>query len=153
MRVQFLLAVGLPFFLASAPKDDAVKKEMAKLEGTWILVGGEEHGEALSEEEAKNEDETLIFKGNRIAKIRSGNKAEAEYRIDPAKKLGRLDLVYSAKERNHAIYSLDGDVLKICVSERYKPNSPKERPVRFTTKRSENKDLERLVLSIYKRKQ
>jgi hypothetical protein len=36
--------------------------------------------------------------------------------------------------------------------DKYKPNSPDERPVKFTTKPDENKNLDGLVLSIYKRK-
>ena len=39
---------------ADDPTKDAAKRELEKLQGTWVLVGGESSGRVHNEEEAKN---------------------------------------------------------------------------------------------------
>jgi hypothetical protein len=56
-----LVAAGTVFLLLGAePPSDAVKKELALLEGDWAMVSGERDGQALPEEYVKS--------GTRVAK-------------------------------------------------------------------------------------
>jgi hypothetical protein len=53
---------------------------------------------------------------------------------------------------NHAIMRMKGKVLQICVSEKFRANDEKDRPVEFATDSSKNKDLVGLILFTYRRK-
>ncbi len=148
-----LLMVAATALLA-APDDtakEAVKKELEKLEGTWVLIGGAEKGKELTEEEAKGENESLLIKGDKVTILRGKHHGTCTIRLDPSKKPAWMDLIFNEKQANHAIYSLDGDKLTICVSHKFGPNTKEDRPARFTTKAKENKDLPSLVMGIYKR--
>src|SRR5262245_59458331 len=103
-------------------------KELDKLEGTWVLVGGEEKGRALSEEAARREQESIIIKGDTITVIRGRNMGTGKFRLDTSKKPAWMDLIDpdNKNEVNHAIYRLDGDKLTICVSRKFGPNNPEE---------------------------
>src|SRR3954447_17899147 len=54
MRMRWLLAV-VPIVLvaADAPKDEAVKQELAKVQGTWQLVSAETDGKTAPDEQVK----------------------------------------------------------------------------------------------------
>jgi uncharacterized protein (TIGR03067 family) len=147
MGFQLAMAVTL-FGVAEDPT-----KELDKLQGTWVLVGGAEKGRVLTEEEAKTERESIIIKGDTITVIRGRNMGTGKFRLDPSKKPAWMDLIDpdNKGQVNHAIYRLEGDRLTICVSRKFEPNKPEERPVKFTTKREDNKDLPGLVMGIYMR--
>jgi uncharacterized protein (TIGR03067 family) len=133
--------------------DDPTKQELEKLQGTWVLVGGEEKGRVLTEKEAREEMESVVIKGDKMTILRGEDKRDCIFRLDPSKKPAWLDLIDpDGKDKvNHAIYALDGDKLTICVSKKYKPNSPEERPIKLTTNREDNKGLSGLVMGIYQR--
>jgi uncharacterized protein (TIGR03067 family) len=76
--------------------------------------------------------------------------------VDPGNKPAWIDLIVPGDEElqgyvNHAIYSLEGNRLIICSSWRFRPNTPQQRPIKFSTKREENQNLHGLVLSLYQR--
>jgi len=48
LHALLLVAVGL-MIGADAPKDDAAKKELKKLEGSYVMISGEEKGDKLPE--------------------------------------------------------------------------------------------------------
>lgn len=149
-----LFPVILCITAADAPKEDTRKQEIEMLQGPWVLVGGEEKGVILSEEDAKEQNQRLIFKGEKVTMLRDGEDLGTfKFEIDPSKKPASFDIIYTDIHRNHAIYALEGDFLKMCVSRKYNPNTSDERPIKFTSKREENKDLPGLVYVIYKRKQ
>lgn len=96
---------------------------------------------------------SIIIKGDTITVIRGRHRGTGKFRLDPSKKPAWVDFIdpESKNQVNHAIYRLDGDRLTICVSRKFEPNKPEERPVKFTTKREDNKDLPGLVMGIYMR--
>jgi uncharacterized protein (TIGR03067 family) len=148
-----VLSVGL-IVAADTPKRDTAKTEMERLQGSWIMIGGEEKGSKLTEEAAKEEKQSFIFEGDTVTIIKGDARGKAKYRLDPSKKPKWIDFIYSDGESpatNHAIYSLEGDELKICVSRKWNPNSSDERPPAFTTKREEGSSLRGLVLYVCKR--
>src|SRR5229473_5651835 len=57
-----LLTVGL-LIGADAPRDDAAKKELKKLEGAYAMISGEEKGDKLPEATVKNAK--LIIEGDK----------------------------------------------------------------------------------------
>jgi uncharacterized protein (TIGR03067 family) len=146
MVVMFLPA-------AEDPTKDAAKSDLEKLQGSWVLVGGEEKGMVLSEEDARKEKWSLVIKDDKFTITRGKNSGTCMIRLNPIKKPAWMDLVFTkdGKEVNHAIYALDGDRLIICYSRKSNPNSPEERPAKFTTKREDNNNLRGLCMDIYKR--
>jgi uncharacterized protein (TIGR03067 family) len=148
MRFQLALVAAVFFAPPADPTKDA-----AKLQGTWVLVGGEEKGMVLTEEDAKKERESLVIKGDTITVIRGDRKGSGKFRLDPSKKPAWMDLIdpENKTQVNHAIYRLEGDQLTICVSQKFNPNQPEERPLKFTTKAEDNKNLPGLVIGIYQR--
>jgi uncharacterized protein (TIGR03067 family) len=145
--------LALAVLAADDPTKDAAKRDLEKLQGTWVLVGGEEKGRVLSEKDARSEQESLVFQGDKLTIIRGEHKGSGQIRLDPGKKPAWLDLFDPSdkSKANHAIYALDGDRLTICVSRKWGLNKKEERPVKFTTKREDNKGLPGLVLGIYQR--
>jgi uncharacterized protein (TIGR03067 family) len=124
--------------------DDAIKKEMAGLDGTWQMVSGQASGFPLPEEKAKT--------GKRVAKdgettITFGDQVyfKAKYTIDPSRKPKTIDYMMTegpTKGKTHlGIYELDGDTVKFCFA------APgKGRPTDFTAK-----DGSERTVSVWKR--
>jgi uncharacterized protein (TIGR03067 family) len=118
--------------VGAAVAQDAVKKDMAQLEGEWSMVSGEANGVAMPE--------AIVKTGKRVAKdgettITFGGRVnfKAKFRIDPAKKPKAIDYTMTegpTKGKTHlGIYELDGDTAKFCFA------APgKDRPTEFTAK-------------------
>jgi uncharacterized protein (TIGR03067 family) len=143
------MRVIVPVFAAlvlvgPAGAEDAVKKEMALLEGEWSMVSGEANGLSMPKETVKS--------GKRVAKdgettITIGGKVyfKAKFSIDPTKKPKAIDYMMTegpTKGKTHlGIYELDGDTVKFCFA------APgKDRPTEFTAKEGSQR-----TLSVWKR--
>src|SRR5262245_51322679 len=144
MRV--LISLTAAFFLvgADAPTD-AVKKEMAQLEGEWTMVSGERDGQPLPD--------NFLRDANRVAKdgvptISIGDRVymKAKFSVDPTKKPKAIDyeiLEGQAKGKKVlGIYEIDGDKVKFCFA-----TADKDRPSEFTAKAGSGH-----TLSVWKRK-
>ena len=130
MRTGLLLSV---LFCSAAwaeePKKDAVKDEMKKLEGTWVVESATADGKA----EADLKGGQAVFAGDKLTLKGPGDKVEKfTYKVDPAQKPKTLHLTPEKKEKNagtgKAIYELDGDTLKVCIG------PPDKFPTEFTDK-------------------
>lgn len=154
-QMAILLLSGL-FASGSDPTKDSVSKELEKLKGTWMLIGGEEKGRVRTEEAVQRAKQRVVINGNKLILIQGDTEGHCTIRLDPSKKPAWMDLLMTDNEGeihiNHAIYSLEGDRLIICVSRKYGSNSPEQRPIKLTSNPKENKDLLGLVLTIYARK-
>jgi uncharacterized protein (TIGR03067 family) len=144
-RVVPLVAVlALVGALGVVGAQDAVKKEMAQLEGEWSMVSGEANGQSMPRE--------AVQSGKRVAKdgettITIGGQVylKAKFTIDPAKKPRAIDYAMTegpTKGKTHlGIYELDGDTVKFCFA------APgKDRPTDFTAKEGSQR-----TLSVWKR--
>lgn len=147
-HVEFLL---LGYLFASSA--DPTKADEAKLEGTWELVSIEAKETISVGEEAKKEQISCVISGKSLT-LRQGHQTfQHTFTVRSREKPPALDTTFpEGKGVNHAIYRLEGDKLTICVSRKWNPNEPEERPIQFTTKRSENKELSGLVVYAFERK-
>jgi uncharacterized protein (TIGR03067 family) len=132
----------LPMFLASSflvtvdePKDDAVKKDLQKLQGNWTVISIEVNGNKIPED--KIGDPKAVFKGDQY----SIHDFRLTITIDPTKKPKTINM--DGKDGNGkpltmiGIYEVEGDTLKICFA---KPGE-KERPSTFETKPKSGQSL------------
>ena len=124
MLVLWLAALIFPHVEA----DDAVKEEIAKLQGTWVIekrLTNKEKGQDLLGEIVK-----ITFKGNKVVlhgkPVKDGEKKPEEqfaFTVDPAKKPKRIDIRLSKEPGKSAVainingvYLLDGDNLKLAFN-------------------------------------
>ena len=127
--VLILLAVLL---IAADKQGEKGKSDKEKLQGTWKIVSAEFDGKPLKEAIGG----TMTFTGDRIEQGKKGDKEyyEGKYELDPSKNPKHIDLTH-AKAKIMAIYSLDGDELRI--SSFRTPDGGKKRPSVFASKAGE----------------
>jgi uncharacterized protein (TIGR03067 family) len=125
----WLLAGSGPPAPAGDAKADAVKKELAKLEGTWQLVSAETDGKKAPDEQVKQIK--VVIKGDHHT-VWFGDKALAKnvrFQIDPTQKPKTVDDTLDDGRMIHGIYELNGDTLRSCVAA-----VGKDRPTEFAAK-------------------
>lgn len=138
MRPLLLTALAAGFFVAADdPSEDAAKAEAKKLHGTWVVVSVEGDGEKVPTEILRKEAVRFVIAPDGITiKVDGEIKAEDRYTLNPKADPKTIDL--SGKEGRKAlgIYSLEGDRLRICWTER-----GETRPREFATKPGSGFDL------------
>jgi uncharacterized protein (TIGR03067 family) len=137
-----LIAVLVPSPWWSSPpgalaQEKAAEKELAALQGAWVIVGEEFMGKKASDEEVKKLSGRTVIKGAKLTSWDDSAKAMASqstFTLDPAAKPKTMDLKYVSGdlkgEAQLAIYELDGDTLKVCYS--FGPGE--KRPTEFAGK-------------------
>src|SRR5262249_29208425 len=109
-----------------------------KLEGSWLVVGAEEEGNKIPENDVKEAKETFVVKSQMMTYCRDGKVlVTMKIVLDPGKTPPAIDLEFTdgAEKgyKNHAIYKLDGDTLKLRMNDKFGGNSVNERPTEFST--------------------
>jgi len=132
MRLHpFLILVVVLSLAADAPKDNAVKKELKKVEGTWALSSGEDKDEKVADDVLKNA--SLTIEGNKHTFKIGDQTIAGTHTIDPTTKPKTIDAAHTEGPFNGqtllGIYKLEGDKLTVCLA-----LPDKERPTEFTTK-------------------
>lgn len=133
-KLQAVLVLAAVVLIAA--DDDAVKKEKAKLKGTWEVTAMEEEGKKPPLPEGAKVK--LVFEADKLVfQFSIGDitdKKTATYTIDPSKKPATLDLVpEDGPEKGKmlpCIFIVDKDELKICAATKPGQDRPKE----FATK-------------------
>jgi uncharacterized protein (TIGR03067 family) len=131
---------------ADAPKDDATKKDLEKLQGTWVLVSAERDGKKLSDDEAKKtkitvKSDTFVFPD--ASGI--GTSQKGIIKVNPSKTPKWMD----SKATNNAaqgelslgIYEIAGGDYKVCFAP-----PGKDRPKEFSSTRGSGH-----ILQVWKR--
>jgi len=111
--------------------DDAAKKDLEKVQGTWTMAALEVDGKPVPEEKLKSS--MLTIKGDKyIIKIKDETH-ETIIKLDPTKKPKEIDMTFTEGANKDkvlkGIYELDGDKFKICRA--LLPD--KDRPTEFGT--------------------
>ena len=129
--------------LVRAADDEAVKKDLAQLQGEWTMISGSANGESMSAEMRK--EMKRLCKGDEIT-VMMGEQVflKAKLTLDPTKNPKTIDYEmtegFTKGKKQLGIYEINGDTFKACFSS---PGS--ERPTEF-------KAGEGLTLSEWKRK-
>jgi RNA polymerase sigma factor (sigma-70 family) len=114
------------------------RTELDKLQGSWSVVGAEEKGEKIHEKGVKEAKETFVVKGGTMTYCRDGEvQVTMKIGLDPGKTPAAIDLEFADGNekgyKNHAIYRLDGDTLKLRMNDKFGGNNEDERPTDFST--------------------
>ena len=132
-RGWLALMVGAFLVTAGTAQDDTIKKERAKLKGSWKLVQMEAGGEKAPEDAIKSMG--MEFADDKVFLKDAKQKKEGTYKIDPSKKPTTIDITPAdGPDKGKplpGIYMIDGDTLKLCAAD----EPGQDRPTEFATKK------------------
>jgi uncharacterized protein (TIGR03067 family) len=137
MRLHALLPLGLGLlFATTAPltaadaRDEAIKKERQRYEGTWQVVALEVDGNKVAEEDAKKITVRNEADGKWTIEVEGKVIARGSSEIDPTKKPKTVDLLHTEGQNQgktqRGIYELGDDTRKVCLAQ-----PDQERPTEF----------------------
>jgi uncharacterized protein (TIGR03067 family) len=138
-RAPAALAAGIllswtapPVGAADAPAD-AVKKEMARFQGTWQAVSYALDGKSAPAADLKKVRLVIDAAGRTTLKQEGKTLLAATMTLDPANRPRQMDITFTEGrdkgKKALAIYELDGDTLRIC-----RAGPGKARPAEFSSK-------------------
>lgn len=130
LRKLFVIAIATLFLsLAFAADDEAIKKDLAQLQGEWTMVSASADGQSMSEDMLKQMKR--VCKGDEIT-VTMGDQVflKAKITIDPTKKPKTIDYDmtegFTKGKKQLGIYELNGDTFKACFN-----SAGAERPTEF----------------------
>ena len=130
MHALLVLAVGL-LIAADAKDDDAGKKALKKLEGTYGMVSGEVKGEKLPEKTIKSAK--LVIEGDKHTVNVGEDTIIGTHKLDPTKKPKEIDAMDTEGPNKGTttlgIYKLEKGEFTVCFAP-----PGKDRPTEFSTK-------------------
>ena len=139
--IHRFLSISLLWLLASGHgrARDADRKELAKHDGTWIVVKAEINGKSLLEK-VKPEPKLVIKDGKVRSEAKEAPKDGVELSkiLDPSKKPKTVTMSFEGRIKFYGIYELDGDEFRICgdgVDIATEKNPEGRRPKEFDSKK------------------
>jgi uncharacterized protein (TIGR03067 family) len=105
--------------LANAADDEAVKKDLAQLQGEWIMVSASADGQPMQDEMVKQMKR--VCKGDEITVTMQGQVfLKAKITLDPSKKPKTIDYEmtegYTKGKKQLGLYEINGDTFKACFN-------------------------------------
>jgi formylglycine-generating enzyme len=126
--VAFIVAAGL----LGAGTEDAVQKDRKQMTGSWRTVAHEKDGKKLPDDQSARIKTMLDADGKLTVQEAGKTVAQANLKIDPARKPKQVDLAFTEGEWKGktlpGIYDLAGDSLKLCYT------TGKDRPADFASR-------------------
>jgi uncharacterized protein (TIGR03067 family) len=115
MRMVLLLALPCSLWVADGrAADKPARSDKEKIQGTWVLVSGENGGKPVSPEAAKNM--SVVFAGDKLTMKNKDRTTKATFKLNPGKKPKEIDVDFDGKV-GKGIYELEGDTLKVAHGE------------------------------------
>ena len=145
IKIAFLISIAATNISSAwAEENEAVKKDMAQLQGEWSMVSGSADGQTMPEQMLKQMKR--ICKGDETTTTMAGQiYFKAKITIDASKKSKTIDYQmtdgFTKGKKQLGIYEVDGDTFKSCFG---KPGA--ERPTGFTSKPGDGR-----TVSVWKR--
>lgn len=132
MKLKALLVLTVGFLIAAdANEEKAAKKELKRLEGTYVLVSGEDKGEKFPEKIIK--DAALTIEGDKHTVKLGEVMIVGTHKVDPSKKPKEIDGMDTEGPNKGkttlGIYKLEKGEFTVCFAP-----PEKARPTEFTTK-------------------
>jgi uncharacterized protein (TIGR03067 family) len=117
--ISLVTRVGM-LAVAAGADDEATKKDMKALTGTWRIVSEEREGTELGDEELKGA-EAIYAADGRYSMVRGGDKPvyEGTFEIDATTEPKTIDFTQVSEGRTEGrvipgIYEIEGDTLRVC---------------------------------------
>jgi uncharacterized protein (TIGR03067 family) len=130
---RVLLSVLLLVGLGADAKEDAAKKDLEAMQGTWTIEHLEIGGKKVPDESVKAAGSRVVFKDTTMTVYLHGDNKkpayEATIQLDPTTKPPSIDTTDDKKQVEHGIYELSGETLKLCTAP---PGA--DRPKEFNSK-------------------
>ena len=145
IRIAFLSGLAAVTILSVGAEDnEAVKNDMAQLQGEWSMVSGSADGQAMPDDMLKQMKR--VCKGDETTTTMNGRVfIKAKITLDPSKKPKTIDYEmtegFTKGKKQLGIYEVDGDTFKACFAA---PGA--ERPADFSSKPGDQR-----TLSVWKR--
>jgi uncharacterized protein (TIGR03067 family) len=129
LNTSRLLGVGILFSLILSARAGQAKGDLEKLQGTWKVLAANEAGKTLPPSRVKGSK--LVVAGSTMKVHEQDKVREMTFILRPTQEPAEIDMTISpGKEKGGTaagIYSLEGDLLKICFA-----LPGKTRPTTFT---------------------
>jgi uncharacterized protein (TIGR03067 family) len=142
--VSLIALTALTVARVCAEENEAVKRDLALLQGEWSMVSGSADGQPMPDE-MRNQMKR-VCKGDETTTTMGGQMfLKAKITIDPSKSPKTIDYEmtdgFTKGKKQLGIYEVDGDTFRSCFA---KPGA--ERPTDFTSKPGDGR-----TLSVWKR--
>src|ERR1051326_2806191 len=119
MRKYALCVLFITSSLAAAQdKTSPAKGDAAKLQGAWTVLTVEQNGKP----DPKGQGARIVFAGDTFTRTAGNQIAKGTFKLDATAKPPAIDTTYTEGPEKgktfQGIYSLEGDTLKLCYSQR-----------------------------------
>jgi uncharacterized protein (TIGR03067 family) len=116
--IAALLFLGASVQFGCQQPERPAMKDIDKIQGQWVLISGERHGEAFAEETTKNV--TLTFDGDLLRTAKADGVTEATFTLHPETSPKGIDLNMDGS-LGLGIYKFEEDTLTILHGEIEQP--------------------------------
>jgi uncharacterized protein (TIGR03067 family) len=116
VKAKALFVVAALLCAAAPPRANQAKKELARLQGTWVMAGLEVNG--LEVPQKKLAGTTLVVRGDRYIVQVKNTTHQTTIQLDPSKNPKAIDMYFpdgpNLPRLSKGVYDLDGDTFRVC---------------------------------------